>query len=114
MKRRGWHHADAEAALLAARGATCRFKCTVVLRDHCTSAIKENASGLSQLDATRHAAKELDVELGFDCLDPLAERRLLHAESLSGSRDMAVLGNGHELTEVPQLYCHTETNMNFA
>jgi hypothetical protein len=114
MKRRGRHHADAEAALLAARGATSRFKCAVILRDRCASAIKENASGLSQLDATRLAAKELDVELGFDCLDPLAERRLLHAQPLGSSRDVALLGNGHELTEVPQLYSHTESNMHFA
>jgi len=41
----------------------------------------------------------LDVELGFDCLDPLAERRLLHAQPLGSSRDVAILGNGHELTE---------------
>jgi hypothetical protein len=114
MQRRGRHHADAKAALLAARGATRRFKCTVILRDHCTGAIEENASGLGQFDAARLAAKELDAELGFDRLDPLAERRLLHAEPLGGSCDVAVLGNGHELTEVPQLYCHTETNMNFA
>jgi hypothetical protein len=56
----------------------------------------------------------LDVELGFDCLDPLAERRLLHGQPLGGSRDVALLGNGHELTEVPQLYSHTESNMHFA
>jgi hypothetical protein len=71
------------------------------LRDHCASAIKENASGLSQLDATRLAAKEFDVELGLDCFDPLTERRLLHAEPLGSSRDMAILGDGHKLPEMP-------------
>jgi hypothetical protein len=49
------------------------------LCDHSSSPIKENASGLSQLNTTRFAAKELNAEFGFNGLDPLAERRLLHA-----------------------------------
>jgi hypothetical protein len=44
----------------------------------------------------------------------VAERRLLHAEPLGSSRDVTFLGNGHELTEMSQLYSHMKSNMDFA
>ena len=50
--------------------------------------IKENAPGIGQFDPARLTAKELNVKLGFDRLDPLAKRRLLHAEPLGSPRDV--------------------------
>jgi hypothetical protein len=77
------------------------------LRDRRARAIKQDTPSLGHLDAARLAAKELNAELGFDCLDPLAKRRLLHAEPLGSPRDVTFLGNGDELTEVAQLDSHT-------
>jgi|SRR6476469_4451633 hypothetical protein len=112
MERSSWHDAHAEAALLASRGASCRFECMVVLRKHRTRIIKKNAPGLGQFNAARLAAKELDIEFQLDRLDPLAERRLLHAKPLSGPRDVSFLRDGDELPEMPKLHSHIQYHMN--
>jgi hypothetical protein len=114
MKRRGWHHTNAEAALLAARRTPRRFECAVILRDRSACAIEQDTSSRGQLDAARLAAKKLSVEFGFDCLDSLAEGRLLHTEPFGGPRDVAFLGYCNELAEVSQLHSHMRSDMYFA
>jgi hypothetical protein len=109
----GWHHSNGEVALLAAGGATRRFECAIVLCDHRARAIKQYTAGLGELDATRLAAKELNLEFGFDCPDSLAQGRLLHAKPISGPRDVPFFGNGYKLTEVSKLDCHIVSNMYF-
>jgi hypothetical protein len=114
MERSGWHDAHAEAALLASRGAPCRSECMVVLRKHRTRIIEKNAPGLGQLNAAGLAAKELDIEFQLDRLDPLAERRLLHAEPLGSPRDMSLFRDGDELPEMSELHSHIQYHMNYA
>jgi hypothetical protein len=91
MKRRGRHDADAEASLLAAPGAPGRFKCAVILRQQRARMIEKHAPRFGQLDAARLAAQEHDIELALDCLDPLAQRRLLHTETLGRAGDVSFL-----------------------
>ena len=83
------------------------------MRDSRAHAIEENTSGLGQLDTPSLAAKQLNVELRFDCLDPLTERRLVHAEPFGSPRDMTFFGDDDELTEVSQLHSHTHSDMQF-
>src|SRR5262245_36554265 len=103
MKRSGRHHAHAETTLLAPCGTACGFERVVVLRERRARTIKENLPRFSQLDPARLAAKELNVELGFDGLDPLAKRRLLYAEPLRGPHDVPFFGDGDEVPEMSQL-----------
>ena len=50
------------------------------------------------------AMKQLHTELAFQLADLSAQRRLPHAEPLSGARDMPFLGNSDEIAEMPQLH----------
>jgi hypothetical protein len=104
MEKRCWLYADAEASLLTARRTACRFEGAIVVRKRCTRSIEKNASGFRQLDPARSAAEELHVQLIFDVFDPLAERRLLQAKALCGSRDMAFLRDSNELAKMAQLH----------
>src|SRR6476659_6442888 len=104
MKRSGRHDAYAEAALLAPRGTACGFEGAVILRERRARTIEENPPRFGQFDPARLAAKQLHIELGFDRLDPLAKRRLLHAEPLRGPRDVPFFGDGDEVPEMSQLH----------
>ena len=56
------------------------------------------------MSRARLAPEELDVELGLERLDLLAERRLLHAQPLGRPGDMLLLGDGDEIAEMTQLH----------
>jgi hypothetical protein len=84
------------------------------LREHRPRIVKEDAAGFGQLDTARLAAKELNVKFALNRFDPLAERRLLHAEAFGGSRDMSFLCDGDEIPEMSKLHCHIQFNMKFA
>jgi hypothetical protein len=75
--------------------------------------VKEDAPGFGQFDTARFSAKELNIKLALNCFDPLAERRLLHAEAFGGSRDMSFLCDGDEIPEVSKLHFHIQFNMIF-
>ena len=65
-------------------------------------------SGIGQFDAARFAAEQLDVELPFERLDLLAERRLLHLKPFGSTRDVALLGDGDEIAKVAQFHWHIQ------
>ena len=73
------------------------------------SIVEESASGIGQLDAARPAAKQLYIQLPFDRLDLLAERRLLHSESFRGPCDVTFFRDGDEIPEVPQFHVISKT-----
>jgi hypothetical protein len=106
-KRMKWgsgRDADADSPLLAARRSPRSFEGVIEVRDYRACVIQEGAPRFGQLDATRFALKQLYVQLAFDCLDALTERRLLHAKALGGPGDMPLLGDRDEVPEVPQLH----------
>ena len=98
------HNADADLALLAARRAPCRFKRMIELSKDRAGIVEESVPGSGQLDAARLSVKELRIKLALDRLDALAERRLLHAKPLGGTRDVPFLGDGDEIPKVPELH----------
>src|SRR5262245_16929207 len=107
MKRAHRRNSHADLAQLSARGTPRRFKCLAEVRQHGTGIVEENAPGFGQLDTARLAAKQLHIKLAFHCLDAEAERGLLHAKPLRGSRDMPFLRDCDEVSKVPQLQSHT-------
>src|SRR5262245_26621210 len=104
MKRTCGRKPDADSTLLAARRTPCRFECVIELRERCAGVFEERAPGVGQLDAAPFAAEELNVKLAFTRLDPLAERRLLHAKPLGGPRNVPFFGNRNEIPEVLEFH----------
>jgi hypothetical protein len=104
MKWTRGHNPHTDFTFLAPRRTPRRFKRVVELRQHRAGIRDEGATGIGQFDAARLSMKKLHIELAFDCLDALTERRLLHSQPLGGSRDVAFLGNGDEIPEMPQLH----------
>src|SRR3954468_23196080 len=113
MKRGGRHDAYAEAALLAPRRTPYCFERAVVMRERRARSIEENPPGFGQFDPARLAPKQLDIELGLDRLDPLAERWLLHTEPLGCPGNVSLFGDNDEVPKVSQLHCYIHFDMNF-
>src|SRR5262245_33625289 len=97
------------AAFLATRRTPCRFKCSIEVCERRAGAIKEAAAGIRQLDAARHAAEQLQIDLLLDRLDEAAERRLRNTKPLRRTGDVPFFGDGDEAAQVPEFHCH---NMN--
>src|SRR5262249_45187709 len=114
MKRTHRCNSDADLTQLSARDTPRRFKGLVEVRQHGPHIVEERAPSVRQIDPTCFAMEQLHIELTFHRLDAEAERRLLHAKPLRGSRDMPFLRNGDEVSKVPQLHSHTQIGMNFA
>ena len=104
MERSRRHNADTELALFASRRAARRFKCPIVLRQQGARVVEEDAARFGQFNAARQAPKQLNVKLAFDRLDPLAERRLLHAQPLGSASDMPFLCDGNKLLKMSKLH----------
>lgn len=100
MERHGAGEADGDAALLAAcRAAGCRDRVLDACQDS-SCVVEQRFAGLGELDASRLAAEELDVELGFERPDLLTERWLLYAQSFGGAGDVLLLGDGDEVAQM--------------
>jgi hypothetical protein len=61
---------------------------------------------IGEFDTARLATEQLYVKFTFQRFDLLAKRRLLHAEPLSGARDVPFLGDRNEIPEVSPFHCH--------
>src|SRR5712675_592092 len=114
VKRRRAGKAEPDPAGVAAGGAARRD-------DGMLDAIEDRAcfgqqrfARLGQLDAARLAPEQLHFELGFERADLLAQWRLLDAESFRRAGDMPLLGDGDEITEVPQFHLRYSDNMDRA
>ncbi len=75
--------------------------------------VEKDAARFRQLDPASLAAEQLHVEVLLDRLDLLAERRLLHSEPLGGPGDVSFLGNGDEVSELPQVHSPYPVRMAF-
>ena len=101
--RAGEAEADPARLRRARCGGSRRRACSTRAEDRPRLGEK-GCARLGQLDAARLAAEQLDLELGFERPDLLAERRLLDAEPLGGAGDMAFLGDRDEVAEVAQFH----------
>jgi hypothetical protein len=113
MKRSRRRNAYAQSALLTSCRAAGRFPRAVKMAENCSSVLKERATSFGQLNTTRLAAKKLNIKFAFDRFDPLAERRLLHAEPFGGARDMSFFCDCDEIPEMSKLHSHIQYDMNF-
>jgi hypothetical protein len=104
MKWTRGHDPDADAPLLASRRAPCRIKSMLELGKDRAGIVEKSTPGVGQLDTTRFSAEELHIELAFDRLDALTERRLLHAKPLRRPGDVSFLGNSDEILQVPEFH----------
>src|SRR5262249_17177945 len=104
MKWTRGHNPDADSALLASRCAPCRIKSMIELGKDRAGIVEKGAPGVGQLDTARLSVKQLHIELAFDRLDALTERRFLHAEPLRGPCNVPFLGNGNEILQVPEFH----------
>jgi hypothetical protein len=65
---------------------------------------QQGFAGLGQLDTARLAPEQLDLELGLEGTDLLAERRLLDAEPRCRASHMAFLSDGYKIAEMAQFH----------
>jgi hypothetical protein len=90
--------------LFSPRSPARRIERPFMLRQRYARVIEEDLPCRRQLDTSRLPLEQCDAQLGFDLLDPLAERRLLHSQPLCGPRDMLLFGDGNELMKVTKLH----------
>ena len=101
MKWASRAHADADAALLAARSLSCCFKCVVKVCQYRASLVVECAARICQFNTASLAAKQLHVKFPLHRPDQSAQRRLLHAQSLGRRSDASGFRDRNEIPEVP-------------
>src|SRR5256885_15878954 len=106
MKRRRRREADGDAADLAARGAAGADLGVLGLRQDRLGVDQERAAGIGQADPARMAHEQGGVDLALERADLLAERRLLDVQLLRRARDVALVRDGDEVTEMAQFHEH--------
>src|SRR5215467_11189266 len=104
MKGTRGHNPYADPALLAPRRAPSCFKGVIELGEDSARIDKEGAPGIGQLNTACSSVEQLHIEFALHRLDALTERRLLHAKSLGGARNVSFLGDSDEIPAVPQLH----------
>src|SRR6185312_6060823 len=96
--------ADAQRADLAARRAPCRLNGALGLRQGGARLGEEQAAGLGELDAAPVALQELGSELALDRLYLERQRRLADIQPLRRAGEMQLLGQHHEIAELPEVH----------
>jgi hypothetical protein len=108
MKRSRRRNAYAQSALLASSRAAGRFLRAMKMAENCSSILQQRVTSFGQLNTTRLAAKELNIEFSLHRFDLLAERRLLHAQPFGGARDVRFLSDRDEIPKMPHVHCHIQ------
>ena len=98
------HEAHPEAASRPTRRPPGRLRGPLGVEQDRSGLVEECASRVRQLDATLGPVEERDAELGFELSDLLTERRLGHAQTQCRPAEVQLLGDGHEISEVPKLH----------
>ena len=114
MERCGTGEAHGDAALFATGGAAGGGERVVDVGEDRPRILEQGAPGVGQLHPARFAPQQLHPQLGFQSADLLAERRLLHPQAFSGACDVAFLGHGDEVAEVPEFHLPYLFDMDFA
>jgi hypothetical protein len=106
MKRSRRRYSNCETTLFTARGATrCLARAIEKAKDG-AGAFQESATSRGKLDAAWPAMEQPNVEFTLQRFDLLAKRRLLHAETLSGPRNVGLFSNSQKISQMPQFHCH--------
>jgi hypothetical protein len=101
-EQRGSNEANPDMSAFAARGALGRFPHAVRLRERLLGGLQHHAPGIGELDLVAGAPKQFDAEVALHILDALRERRLRHAETLSGAAKVQLFRDRHETTQLAQ------------
>jgi len=73
-------------------------------REHGARLLGEHGAALRELHAARQPAEEGVAQLALEVAHLLRQRRLLHAEGGGRAREVAVLGHGEEVAQVPEFH----------
>jgi hypothetical protein len=65
---------------------------------------QEDAAGIREQDVVAAAVEQRHVHLGLELADLLTERRLRRAQPAGGTCEVQFLGDGDEVTEMPQFH----------
>ena len=93
-----------EAAVLAARRAARVLDRRRRPRQDLRPALEQHLAGGRELDAARGAVQQRLPELGLEAADLLRERRLRDVQPRGGAAEVALLGDGDEVAQVPELH----------
>jgi hypothetical protein len=74
--------------------------------ENISSLINEHGTDFGRTNAARKALKQPNAKLLLQELDLLAERRLCDAELFGGMRETAVIGDGHEIAQMPEFHVY--------
>jgi hypothetical protein len=113
MKWTGRGNAKPNAALLAPRGAPCRLKSLINVREDNASSVVERSARIRQFDAAGLAAKQLHIEFSLHCPDQPTEWGLLHAQTLGSPCDVSFFGDCEKIPEMPQFHSYALKGMDF-
>jgi hypothetical protein len=102
---------DGDAALLAAVSTPGGIHRVIELSKYCAGIVEKSTASVRQHYTTRLAMEEPHIDFALNVLDLPAQRRWLNSESLSGSREVSFLGDGNEISEVPELHGVTQRVM---
>src|SRR5262249_40885842 len=107
VKHSRGRNADADAALLASCSSPCGFESLVEIGENCASIVEQCATSFGELNATRLAAKQLDIEFVLNRLNLAPQSWLWNAEPFRGPRDVTFLCNRDKVAKLSQLHSHT-------
>src|SRR5262245_25681192 len=93
-----------DSAFLASRRAPCGFKRSIEVGEGRMGGIEERAAGVGDLNAARHAAEQLHLDVLLNRLNETAERWLRDAELLCSPGDVPFFGDCDETAEMPQFH----------
>ena len=96
--------AHAQLADLAARGAAGGLHRVGRGLGQCGNLLAEDPARLRQLRSVRNAVEQLDADFALQIADLLGKRGLADAQMLSGAGEVALLGHGQEIADMPKFH----------
>lgn len=97
------HVADGDPARLAPPGPAHGGQSRVGLEKRLAGLLQEDLAGQRELDRAPAAIEQSGAHQRLQVEDLLAQPRLGDAEPLRGAAEVPLLGQGHEVAQVPQL-----------
>jgi hypothetical protein len=91
---------------LTARQAGGRGNEPILKGENIPRLVDEHGTDLGRANAARKALKQANAQLLLQELDLLAERRLRDAEVFGGMRETAVIGDGYEISQMPEFHVY--------
>ena len=73
-------------------------------REHLDRLFVEEPPRLGQPQRPRRAVDQFGADFGFELLDLPAQRRLGDVQPVRGAREIALAGDRHEITQLPEVH----------